>query len=302
MRKGKRFTPAWIRKAIADGRGTGTGQFYTPWHQIRRSDPGSRGRSHLIVGEYLRYHELLSDLERLAFAFATMQPAQVDVREQFPLSREEHPFHLAQYRASLTGQTAPGTLELAAAAGIRHPKLHKEGDQEHWIMSTDLLLTLEPQPGHFELVAVSAKYDEELEQKRTLELLALERAYWRRQGAAYLLFTPKLFKLLVAKTVVEALPWALVRPAVAQSTLAWVGQFAPSLQGQSITQALHALSGALGVTLFAAQQAFWQAVWAGVFPLDLNRFNLVSEEIRLLTPAQFWAQNPIVSRSSSWVN
>lgn len=74
MRKGLRFTPARLEKWRDAGRGTGTGADYQPWHQVTRSDPGSRGRSHLINWRFGRLHHLLSDQEMVAFAFASMLP------------------------------------------------------------------------------------------------------------------------------------------------------------------------------------------------------------------------------------
>lgn len=82
MRKGQHFTPKRLRKWIEEGRGTGSGEAYQPWHQVTRADPGSRGRSHLINSKQGRLHHFLSDLEFIAFSFATMLPGVVDIQER----------------------------------------------------------------------------------------------------------------------------------------------------------------------------------------------------------------------------
>lgn len=130
MRKGQRFTPARLVRWHNTGRGTGTGADYQPWHQVTRDDPSSRGRSHLLNWRFGRLHHLLSDLELVAFGFASMLPGVTDLREQFPLACNEHQCELADYQGSHSGRLSPGTLEIAEDLGHRHPAVRKDDVQE----------------------------------------------------------------------------------------------------------------------------------------------------------------------------
>lgn len=207
MRTGRRFTPALLEKWYDAGRGSGTGATYQPWHQVTRSDPGSRGRSHLINWRFGRLHHLLSDQELLAFGFASMWPGLLDLREQFPLEHDEHVVELAAYRADQITRLTPGTTEIANDLGLKHPVLRSGGVALPWVMSTDLLLTYAAANGRTELLAVSVKHDDELKVPRTRELLAIEREYWRRQDVYWLLISPSLYTRDVAASVLAGLPW-----------------------------------------------------------------------------------------------
>lgn len=201
MRKGQRFTPARLVRWLDHGRGTGRGADYQPWHQVTRDDPGSRGRSHLINWRFGRLHHLLSDQELVAFGFASMLPGVVDLREQFPLAHDEHPPELAAYQVDRHGLTMPGTLQIAEDLGHKHPWVRKGEDDEPWVMTTDLLLTLFNRMGRSELLAISVKHADELSDKRTLELLRIEREYWRRQDVYWLLLNSTLYNDMVANAI-----------------------------------------------------------------------------------------------------
>ena len=125
MRKGLRFTPARLEKWCDAGRGTGTGADYQPWHQVTRSDPGSRGRSHLINWRFGRLHHLLSDQEMVAFAFASMLPNLVDLREQYPLAHEVGEPEIAAYQSSSSVLAAEGTLQISEDLGQKRRILYK---------------------------------------------------------------------------------------------------------------------------------------------------------------------------------
>ena len=300
MRKGKRFTPAWIRSAIADGRGQGTGNDYVPWHQIRRADPGSRGRSHLQQWLLDRLHHLLSDQELAAFLFATMGEKPMDLREQFPLARDVHEIELASYCAAEAGRMAPGTRALAVELGIRHPIVRHEGDKEDWVMTTDLLITNQSQGTGPSLLAVSVKTEEDTKVPRKRDLLLIERSYWQAQDAEWLLYVPTDHNALTLRTVLEAVPWALHRPCQAAHRIEACAQLAATLDGLPLRRAFDVLTRHLGIDLVEAQRVFWQSVWTGRTPLRLDRFDLQLDPIELLDDSSFWAQNPIVSRRSSW--
>ena len=302
MRKGKRFTPATIEKWFGSGRGTGTLSNYRPWHQVTRGDPGSRGRSHLALWSKTgRAHHYLSDIEHDVFAFASMLRAVSDIREQFPLSLDEHPVELATYMGQYEHDVSAGTMAIAEEMAIKHPYLTKEGKKTPWILTTDLLLTLEQTPPQFQLLAVSVKSDDDLKIGRKRQLLQIERAYWERQSIEWLLITPSLYDKRVSMTVRRALPWG--RPKLSEDVVpseyiqACVSQ-ASYFDQRSLTACINQLSNSLHVPVEFAQRIFWQSVWEGRLTVDLSRSAWPDEPIRILDENSFYAQNPLAARRS----
>lgn len=299
MRKGQRFTHARLDTWASRGRGTGFGSHYLPWHQVTRGDPGSRGRSHLINWRLGRLHHLLSDHELLIMGFSAMVPGVVDIREQFPLSLSPHPRELSLVNREEFGRIAPGTLELADSLGIRHPRLGAVKNEDWWVMSTDLLLTIN-QGSLTQLVAISVKYDNELARGRTLELLQLEREYWRCQGVPWLLITPSTYAPEVGATVRHALPWALVPEVIPNLVMEGIAELGSKLHGGTFDRALSSISTAFNCTRSDAQFLLWGAVWAGVLPVDLSMRMDPNAIVRVIPSADFLSMNPVVSRRSAW--
>jgi TnsA endonuclease N terminal len=287
MRKGQRFTPARLVRWHDQGRGTGRGADYQPWHQVTRDDPGSRGRSHLINWRFGRLHHLLSDQELVAFGFASMLPGIVDLREQFPLAHDEHPPELAAYQVDRQGLTMPGTLQIAEDLVHKHPWVRKGEDDEPWVMTTDLL-------------AISVKHADELSNKRTLELLRIEREYWRRQDVYWLLLNAALYNDLVANAIRVGMAWTVGQPDVAPELRAACAGLAKEIHGRSSRQCLELISRQLSIDIQAAQCVMWQAIWSGQLPINLSRSMRINQPLELLSPAAFWQQNPIASRRTAW--
>lgn len=300
MRKGLRFTPARLEKWRDAGRGCGTGADYQPWHQVTRSDPGSRGRSHLINWRFGRLHHFLSDQEMVAFAFASMLPNLVDLREQYPLAHEALEPEIAAYQLSSDVKAADGTLQIAEDLGHKHPVLRKDGVVAPWVMTTDLVLTLQNPAGRYELLAISVKHDNELSNPRTLELLRIEREYWLRQDVYWLLLSPSLYSPAVANTIRIGMPWAVDVSPVSNEILDAVAAGLPSSAGLTLSSIVAHVSRVLPVTKADAIYAFWQAVWTGRVPLDMSRPMRPNEPVALLSKTDFWKQNPIASRRTAW--
>ena len=296
MRKGQRFTPARLRRWLENGRGTGLGADYQPWHQVTRDDPGSRGRSHLLNWRFGRLHHLLSDQELVAFGFATMLPNVVDIREQYPLALDEHAAELANYRISQMGRTAEGTCNIAKCLGFKHPIVRKGQDSHAWIMSTDMLLTLIMPNGQAELLAISVKHDDELTNERTRELLKIEREYWWRQDVFWLLLAPSLYDGAVANSIRTGMLWTIGQPNPSSEILNCCRTIASDLHGRTLTSALMYVCDRLRVDIDRAQKIFWQAVWAGVFPVNLSRRSWASSPVELIDAEPFWRQNPVAAR------
>lgn len=299
MRKGQRFSPAKLMKWHGTGRGTGTGADYQPWHQVTRDDPSSRGRSHLLNWRFGRLHHLLSDLELVVFAFASMLPGVVDLREQFPLSHNEHPRELATYDARVSGEV-PGTRQIAEDLGFRHPLARAGKDASPWVMTTDVVLTLRNPKGQTELLAVSAKYCEDLTGKRTRQLLQIEREYWQRQGVSWLLLTPDLYTKPISTAIRIGMPFTVGQPDVPLVFLNGCSELASLLQGRIWPECCELIGRHFAVDAQMAQCVLWQSIWSGRLPGNLTRMVRVAEPLELLSVTDFWQQNPIASRRTSW--
>jgi hypothetical protein len=302
MRRGQRFTPALLEKWHDKGRGTGAGSEYQPWHQVTRPDPGSRGRSHLINWRFGRLHHFLSDQEMVAFCFATMLPNLVDLREQYPLALAAGAPEIAAYQFTSGGLDTPGTQQIATELGYRYPVVRKNGVVAPWVMTTDLLLTLQNPAGGCELLAISVKHDSELGNARTLELLRIEREYWRRQDVFWLLLSPSLYHSAVANSVRFGMPWAVDEMHIPDEILNALGECCTPFHGLTFNAVLDYVAETLPIAKSDCQYALWQAIWSGRVPLDLSRSMRPHEPIALLPSSDFWKQNPIASRRTAWRN
>src|SRR5471030_87113 len=297
IRTQKGFTPALLEQFARLGRGASIYEHYIPWHRVSRSDPASIGRSHLQVWQG-RQRELLSDIEWVTFFFCSMLADVVDIREQFPLNRKQSTHELAAYgQGLLYASEFCGTIEIAKELGVKHPKIFFGGDSIEWVMTTDLLLTLKTSDGKLQLLAVAVKPDSAKNKPRTQELLDIERTYWEKRGVQWLLITPELHGAMVAETLRNSAAWALGKPSSGEHinfAAASVQRFAR----KSLTDTLRYLATEFQ-DMDMAQRAFWQAVWCGQIPLDLQRGWRPHEPIVLLDAASFLALNPIASRRSA---
>ncbi|WFU24968.1 TnsA endonuclease N-terminal domain-containing protein [Bradyrhizobium sp. CB1717] len=154
----------WTEQRIArfkrEGRGIGTGATYIPWLKV--SDVPSLGRSRRVFWSTSgRKHHLLSDIEFYAFLRKCYDDATLDIREQFPLPRDE-------------------TLKIAEQIGVRHPR----ANGINIVMTTDLLVTQTSTYGPVDL-AYAVKQDADLRDKRTLEKLEIERLFWESRSTRW---------------------------------------------------------------------------------------------------------------------
>lgn len=298
MRTTKRFTPHVLDRFRRLGRGEGTYSDYIPWHRVSRSDPSSRGRSHLLRFRG-RHVELLSDGELIVFAFSCrLLKANDDAREQFPLSLDRSFHELTAYDVRVGTQRYPGTLEIAQQLETKHPMVRGDGESAPWVMTTDLLLTLRASDESPTLLAISCKPKEPLTE-RSRALLDIERAYWLVRGVPWLLITPDQYHPLVAATLHRTWHWALENP-VGEPELQAAEDSLLRSDGHSLTNLLGHLSETLGdVTL--AQHAVWQVIWSGRVTVDLRRGWRPHLPLRRLPQADFDQLNPVLMRRSAWI-
>lgn len=162
-----KWTEAKIWKWVNEGRGQGAGADYLPW--LRVSDVPSKGFSHRIWGELThRVHHLLSHLEYLVYLWCLMQGGLCDIREAYPLNRQD-------------------TRRIAKILGLAHPRY--PGTRIDVVMTTDLLLTRPGDPATY--IALAVKPSSQLADPRVIEKLAIERAYWLEHGVTFYVVTEK---------------------------------------------------------------------------------------------------------------
>jgi hypothetical protein len=156
-RRSYRWTEKKIERRQKEARGKSVGADYVPWLFV--SDVPSLGRVHRVFWSKTgREHHLMSDNEYFAFLRRCFEDDVTDIREQYPLGREE-------------------TMEIAAALGVRHPS----DCGVPIVMTTDLLVTKATPTGDLE-VAYTVKEDAALLDARTIEKLHIERTYWDARG------------------------------------------------------------------------------------------------------------------------
>lgn len=298
MRTTKRFTPAVLDLFRRQGRGIGTYTNYVPWHRVGRSDPSSRGRSHLTKSGG-RYKELLSDGELTALLFAIMTMSSGDdIREQLPLSTEPDDHELMSYDLREPSESLPGTLAVARDLGLKHPITRDRDESENWVMSTDLVITYRDKAECPSLLAVSVKPSSQLT-KRTKQLIQIEHAYWAARDAEFLLITPDEYDRSVQDLLFRTKPWALAT-AVPESQLLLAASVIVDNPGVSYTKIINTLSSQVGDDELG-KQALWQAIWFGHCPIDLTRGWRPHLPLRLISMKEFIALNPVASRrSASW--
>lgn len=155
-----------LARFLKEGRGQGHGKDYRPWLAIQ--DVSSHGRSSRIHSRKTdREHHLLSDIETALFLLLDWSNSVTDIREQFPLDRDE-------------------TRRIAADMGVRHPA--DTQSRTDIVMTTDFVVNVRA-GDTIMLAARSVKPASELDKVRTLEKQEIERRYWHVKGVDWGLVT-----------------------------------------------------------------------------------------------------------------
>jgi len=106
----------------------------------------------------------------------------IDIREQFPLLPLEE------------------TLAIAEQCGTVHPKDPR--NKEPIVMTTDFVLSLRQNFGTMTQVR-TIKYAQDLQSKRTLEKLEIERCYWQKRNVDWGIVTER----EIPKTIADNVKW-----------------------------------------------------------------------------------------------
>lgn len=162
------LTEEKISRMESEGRGKGQGKMYKPWITIQ--DFPSQGLSSRTMGwKTNRIHHFLSKLELHYFYVLEWDSAVIDIREQYPLIRED-------------------THHIALKKSIKHPIDPKTNVPI--VMTTDFLITVDT-PSGSKLFARTVKPASELENKRVIEKFEIERTYWENHGVDWGIVTEK---------------------------------------------------------------------------------------------------------------
>jgi len=189
------FDEKKIARFQKEGRGQGRAESYKPWLTIY--DVPSKGRSHRVFGYKIqRIHHLLSDIEWRLFLHLEWCDDVTDIREQFPLHRSR-------------------TCRIAKSLGLHHPT--DTTSKTPLVMTTDFLVDV-LRDGKLCQEACCVKPSTELEKKRVLEKLEIERCYWKEKGIPFFIFTEKIF----FPVLTENLQW-LRTLAFAHQSEPWTG-------------------------------------------------------------------------------
>jgi len=168
-----------IKRYIKEGRGQGTGKTYKTW--IKVQDFPSLGRCARIAGwKTERVHEFLSDNETRFFYLLEWSDAVTDIREQFPL------IHFNE------------TVAIAEEMGVKHPIDMESGVP--YIMTTDFMITMNI-GGKEKQIVRTLKMAADLDKKRVIEKLEIERRYWEKYNIDWGIVTEREVSKELAKNI-----------------------------------------------------------------------------------------------------
>lgn len=173
------WTQAKFERYVKEGRGKGRGRNYKPWITIQ--DFPSVGRASRSPGwKSDRIHHLMSDWEsRLFYLFEWSKEVQ-DIREQYPLLDLDL------------------VMEIAKEMGIEYPVNRKSNTP--YVLTSDFMLTVKQGKKSVQ-IARTFKVTKDLDKKRTIEKLELERRYWQKHDIDWAIVTEQEISKIFASNI-----------------------------------------------------------------------------------------------------
>lgn len=174
------LTSSKIAKKLKLGHGQGQGSLYIPWLTIQEFT--STGRSHRVYSHKTqRIHHLFTDLELSIFLLLEWSNSVIDVRERFPLKREE-------------------AVDIAHQANLPYPTKNDVSQ----VLFSDFLVDLndseEPQ------FVINVRPSSTLQKVSVVNGLELERRYWNKKGIKQYIATEKQLNADVIKNIEKLAP------------------------------------------------------------------------------------------------
>lgn len=169
-----------LKRFLREGRGQGEGQNYKPWVTVQ--DFPSKGRCSRVLGwKTNRIHHLFTDSETRYFYLLEWEDAVVDIREHYPLLDLE---------------------EVVKEKDDLNFKLFQDKNSGlPYIIYTSFLITIKDTDGQKRYIARSLKADYELQRKRSIERLEIERRYWLNKHIDWGVVTQKDIPTVKAKNI-----------------------------------------------------------------------------------------------------
>ncbi|MDD3766536.1 MAG: TnsA endonuclease N-terminal domain-containing protein, partial [Eubacteriales bacterium] len=168
------------KRLIREGRGQGIGKEYKPWLTIH--DFPSLGRVSRIFGwKTGRIHHLFSDLQTRYFYMLEWEDTVIDIREHFPLLDIED--------------------TIKDRDDLRFEIFTDKDSGVPYVINTNFLITLKNTNGSISYLARTVKMASDLEKKKTLERLEIERRYWIAKGIDWGIVTQKEISNVFAKNI-----------------------------------------------------------------------------------------------------
>jgi hypothetical protein len=178
----REWTLSKLEKWIREGRGQGSQENYKPWLTIQ--DVPSIGRVSREQGITVnRIHHFMSDLELDYFLLLDWSEKVIDIREQYPILEYEK------------------VIDIAEQKGINYP-INKVNDTPY-ILTSDFLITVKGLDNERINIVRTIKPSQELNKKRVIEKLELERTYWTQRSVDWGIITER----EVPKELIRNLKW-----------------------------------------------------------------------------------------------
>lgn len=180
-----RYNSTWseqkYKQFLKEGRGKGFGSDYKPWINVH--DYASLGRATRVFSwKSNRIHHFFSDIQTKYFYLLEWQDTVLDIREHFPLIdidetiKDKEDLNFDIFKDKETGTP--------------------------YILTTTFLITIKGiDDAKKKYIARTVKSYTELEKKKTLERMEIEKRYWQSKGIDWGIVTQKEISNVFAKNV-----------------------------------------------------------------------------------------------------
>lgn len=234
-------------------------------------------------------------LEASVFFLASMLPGVREIERSILLSIDSTLHDADQTGAKSSPRWNAGTADLACSLGIGHP-IDPNGQMDQ--LRTSLLINFVSEwTDQLVRLAISVQ-DVYPVSAREIDLLLLEREYWRSRGVYWLVITLREIHRHVHRHILTGAPMALARWRATRADLDCVRENARRLKGLHQGAVYAEVAKLTGRTQAQAVFIFWQAVWSGDLCMDLRQPNFLTIPLHLVSSCEFRAFNPLrVQRS-----
>ncbi len=278
------MTQGKLAHLLAAGYGSGRDEGYRAWIRVRRKLSSPVSNLHCMTSPvYARALNLLSGLEHAAANVALWLQCN-EIREQHPFWPWDHP-HPGRGRhpdLDKNFQVAPGLLEIAKSAGIKHGVY--PGTNVPFVATIDFTLSIGSW-ANSTFVHWSCKpwkiLSDSASRGRILERIEMERLYSEAIGARHVVVDGRLF----SAQLIGQLDWfrplrsEMLNPAIVGPMRAFSEHFM-SVAEDSLTAAKQFAAQKTGTPEHLVDVIFRTAAWLGHIDLDFSRPIVMSRPLK----------------------